>query len=69
VLREYSSGNGENTIACLKYLQSLYDASTRFIIIWDVASYHHSDEMKEFLAQVNGTDPISIFCLPQSFHA
>jgi transposase len=57
VLHEYSAGNGENTIAFLKYLQSLYAPSTRFIIIWDGASYHRSDEMKAFLSEANGAAP------------
>jgi len=39
------------------YLQSLYTESTRFIIIWDGASYHRSDVVKQFLADVNGELP------------
>jgi transposase len=57
VVHEYSSGNGENTIAFLKYLQSLAEQSSRLVIIWDGASYHHSKEIQEFLSQVNGTLP------------
>lgn len=57
VLHEYSAGNGENTIAFLQYLQSLYADSKRLIVIWDGALYHRSAEMKQFLAQVNESLP------------
>lgn len=40
VVSEYSAGNEVNTVAFLKYLQSLYDESTHLLIIWDGASYH-----------------------------
>ena len=33
VVSEYNAGNEVNTVAFLKYLQSLYDESTRLIII------------------------------------
>lgn len=57
VVHEYSAGNQDNTVAFLKYLQSLSEDSTRLVIIWDGASYHRSAVIQEFLAQVNG-------CLP-----
>jgi len=57
VVNDYSAGNEDNTVAFLKYLQSLYDESTRLIIIWDGASYHRSALVQEFLTQVNGTLP------------
>jgi transposase len=53
VMQEYSAGNEENTVAFLEYLQSLYDPSTRLIIIWDGASYHRSAVIQQFLSQVN----------------
>jgi transposase len=53
VVQEYSAGNEDNTIEFLKYLQSLAAESTRWSIIWDGASYHRSNKVKEFLAQVN----------------
>lgn len=57
VVHEYSAGNEDNTIAFIKYLQSLYDASTRLVLIWDGASYHRSARVREFLAQTNGDLP------------
>ena len=56
-MHEYSAGNEDNTIAFLKYLQSLSEASTRWIIIWDGASYHRSDKVKKFLSEINGDVP------------
>lgn len=57
VVHEYSAGNEDNTVAFLQYLQSLYEKSTQLVIIWDGASYHRSDGVKQFLAQVNGELP------------
>lgn len=52
IIREYSSGNSENTIAFLKDLQSQCPGQ-RIAVIWDGASYHKSESMKTFLASVN----------------
>lgn len=52
VIREYSAGNSENTVAFIKDLQ-LQCPGPRIVVIWDGASYHRSDEMKAFLASVN----------------
>ena len=57
IVQEYSGGNEDNTIAFLKYLQSLSDDSTQWVIIWDGASYHRSGKIQEFLCQVNGSLP------------
>jgi transposase len=57
VVHEYKAGNEENTIVFLKYLQSLYEETTRLIIIWDGASYHRSEKVRAFLNQVNGALP------------
>lgn len=57
VVHEYSAGNEDSTVAFLQYLQSLYEESTRLLIIWDGASYHRSNVVKQFLAQVNGELP------------
>ncbi len=48
VVHEYGAGNETNTIAFMQYLQSLYDESTRLVIIWDGASYHRSAVVQEF---------------------
>lgn len=52
VVQAYSKANSENTVAFLKYLQSLYPGM-RLGIIWDGASYHKSQELKAYLATVN----------------
>jgi len=49
VVNEYSAGNEVNTVAFLKYLQSLSEESTRLVIIWDGASYHRCAVVQEFL--------------------
>ena len=52
ILREYSSGDSSNTVKEIQELQNLHPAK-RIALIWDGASYHKSDEIKEFLASVN----------------
>lgn len=52
IVKGYPQGNTENTIKFLKYLRSRYD-SARIVIIWDGASYHYSQEFRDYLAQVN----------------
>lgn len=65
VVQEYSAGNAVNTVAFLKYLQSLYDPSRR-LIIWDGVNYHRCAMMRAFLAQVNAglpSEQSSITCV------
>lgn len=57
VVQEYSAGNEDNTVAFLKYLQSLSDPSTRLLIIWDGVIYHRSAVVREFWAHVNAGLP------------
>jgi transposase len=52
IMHEYATGNGENAVAFMKYLQQRYPQQ-RVALIWDGASYHRSDEVKKFLAIVN----------------
>jgi len=53
VVHEYDAGNEDNTIAFLKYLQSLDGGQSRLIIVWDGASYHRSQAVQAFLKEVN----------------
>lgn len=65
-LSGYERGNGENTIDFLKYLQAL-NRGKRLIILWDNASYHRSQEVRDYLAQVNQGLPEKnwkLTCLP-----
>jgi len=51
-MHEFSSGNGENTVAYVKLLRRIY-AGKKLILLWDGASYHHDQQLKAFLAEVN----------------
>ncbi|OYQ64269.1 hypothetical protein B9G53_12610 [Pseudanabaena sp. SR411] len=50
VIQAASAGDSENTVAFLKYLQ---DQNKRISVIWDGASYHCSQEVKDYLALTN----------------
>jgi len=52
IVREYPAGNGESTVDFIKYLQQERPAQ-RLALIWDGASYHKSNEVKDFLAAIN----------------
>lgn len=52
VVEKYPTGNGENTVKFMQYLQTQYDGQ-RIALIWDGASYHKSEEVKDFLAIMN----------------
>lgn len=52
IVQEYKAGNGENTVAFIRHLQK-QRPGRRLVLIWDGASYHKSEEMKAFLADVN----------------
>ena len=47
IIREYPAGNSENTVKFIKDLRKEYP-ETRIALIWDGASYHKSDEVKDF---------------------
>lgn len=52
IVHPYDVGNGENTVAFMEYLESQH-SHQRIALIWDGASYHKSQEVKEFLATKN----------------
>jgi transposase len=52
IVKEYSAGNGENTVNFMQDLQ-LQFTGQKIAVIWDGASYHKSAQVKEFLASVN----------------
>ena len=52
IVKEYSAGNGENTVNFMKDLQFQFPGQ-RIVVIWDGASYHKSNQVKEFLTSVN----------------
>ena len=51
-VREYGTGNSENTVLFVKYLQSL-NIGARILIFWYGASYHKYGEMRDYLSLVN----------------
>ena len=51
-MKEYSSGNTENTIDFLNYLQSQRPGK-RLSIFWDGASYHNSQKFRDYLSAIN----------------
>jgi transposase len=70
-VQAYEAGNTDSTIAFLQYLQAL-DEQSRLLIIWDGASYHRSQGLREFLAQVNSglsSHEWNITCIQFAPHA
>jgi len=51
-VKAYDKGNSESTKAFLQYLSGEFPKS-RIAMIWDGASYHRSQEIKDYLAEVN----------------
>jgi transposase len=52
LLQRQAKGNTACTIEYLKFLQSQMPKQ-QLLLLWDGASYHRSDELKRFLAEVN----------------
>ena len=52
IVEEYSQGNTENTIKFIKYLREK-NRKKKLVIVWDGATYHHSQEFREYLEKVN----------------
>ncbi|MHC5833702.1 MAG: transposase, partial [Nostoc sp.] len=65
ILKTYDTGNSQNTIDYLRYL--LDDSpNQQLLIFWDGATYHRSQEIKNFLDEVNkglSTDQWKIHCV------
>ena len=51
-LKDFSGGNGENTVTYLRWLMDLYRGK-KLLLLWDGATYHRDIQCQEFLAQVN----------------
>lgn len=51
ILQKYPQGNTENTIKFVKYLKANNDV--KLVIIWDGATYHYSQEFRQYLEKVN----------------
>lgn len=55
-LKPYTAGNGENTVAYVKWLQEIYP-DTRLWLVWDGASYHRYAQMRDYLTRLNAGLP------------
>ena len=53
LLKSYSRGNSKNTQDFVDYLQCQRPGQ-KIAIFWDGASYHGSQEMRNYLAEING---------------
>ena len=52
ILQKYPQGNTENTIKFVKYLKQANN-DVKLVIIWDGATYHYSQEFRQYLEKVN----------------
>jgi putative transposase len=52
ILQAYPQGNTVNTIKFVEHLRSQYPQA-RLVLIWDGAAYHHSQEFRDYLEEVN----------------
>ena len=52
ILKKYPQGNTENTIKLIEHLRT-ENPSSKLVIIWDGATYHYSQEFREYLQRVN----------------
>ncbi len=65
ILKPYDAGNSKNTIDYLRYLLA-ESQSQQLLILWDGASYHRSQEVKDFLDEINQglpEDKWQIYCV------
>jgi transposase len=70
-LQDGEAGDGEHTVAYLRWCQSLYPEK-KLLVLWDGASYHRSTEMQTFLAHENAGLPEEdwkVTCLLVAPHA
>ncbi len=60
LIQAYPKGNSDHTIEFLQYLLA-QSPGQRLLIIWDGATYHRSEQMQQYLEQVNAGKVIAIF--------
>jgi putative transposase len=71
IVSPYSAGNGQNTVKFLEEIKARYPQK-KLLLIWDSASYHIGEEMKEFLARENQGKPPenwAITCMKFGYYA
>lgn len=52
MIQAYEKGNSDSTVAFMQYLVNMYPNS-QIVLLWDGASYHRSQEVKDYLATIN----------------
>jgi transposase len=52
LLKTYDAGNSKNTVDYLRYLLS-ESVNQQLLLLWDGASYHRSQQVKDCLTEVN----------------
>ena len=52
MIQPYEKGNSDSTVAFMQYLVNMYPNS-QIVLLWDGASYHRSQEVKDYLATIN----------------
>ena len=61
-LSSYRTANSSSTIEFVRHIQA-QNRGVKLVLIWDGASYHRSQEFRDFLAEVNYGDDWQIHCL------
>ncbi len=62
VVSAAKTANSASTIDFIQRLQAHCNGA-RIVLVWDGASYHRSQELREFLAQINPEDDWVVHCL------
>ncbi|MEO0941894.1 MAG: transposase [Cyanobacteria bacterium J06642_12] len=56
------NANGEGTIEFIERLRA-WCQGARIVLVWDGAGYHRSQQLRDFLAQLNQADEWQVHCL------
>lgn len=62
ILSPHKTANSSSTIDFIKHLQAK-SQDAKIVLVWDGASYHRSQEFRDFLAKVNIDQQWNVHCL------
>ena len=62
ILKPCQTANSASSIEFVKYLQA-QSPGAKIVRVWDGASYHRSQEWRDFLSQVNPREDWNVHCL------
>ena len=62
LLSPYQNPNSSSTIKFVEYLQA-QTPEAKLVLVWDGASYHRSQQFRNFLSQVNQGENWKVHCL------